>query len=88
MLEVFGSTPPTAFRLLLLPEGRVDSVTPVIQERWPCQIPDVADSSRLEDHRGTGILWTSGEDLTPAAQIEIHFPTPGTPLQSQTSHQV
>lgn len=85
MLEVFGSTPPTAFRLLLLPEGRVDSV---IQERWPCQVPDVADSSRLEDHRGTGILWTSGEDLTPAAQIEICFPTPGTLLQSQTSHQV
>lgn len=49
VLEVFGSTPPTAFiSLLLVPVGRVDSVTPVIQERWPCQGPDVADSSRLE----------------------------------------
>lgn len=70
VLKVFGSTPPTAFSLLLVPEGRVDSVTPVIQGRWPCQVPDVADSSRLEDHRGTGILWTSGGGLIPAAQIE------------------
>lgn len=71
VLEVVGSTPPTAFiSLLLVPEGRVDSVTPIIQGSGPCQVPDVADSSRLEDHRGTGILWTSGGDLTPAAQIE------------------
>lgn len=36
----------------------------------PCQVPDMADSSRLEDHRGTEIQWSSGGDLIPAAQTE------------------
>lgn len=52
VLEMVGSTPPTAFiSLLLVPEGRVDSETPVIRE-VACQVPDVADSCRLRITEG------------------------------------
>lgn len=36
VVEVVGSTPPMAvISLLLVPDGRVDSVTPIMQGGWP-----------------------------------------------------